>query len=241
MKRYLTILFTLLVTTIYLTAQDSTLTRDLECWYSAGGRVDFADKKIRLAVKQEFRNDRDMSRVASFFTNVDLTYKISKDFRVGGGFRLIRDRKGNDGFMTEHRFSLKTSYRHDIDRLRIQYRVMWQNKSNAEFENSAVTKYRFRTKLDYNIRKWKYDPFLSGEIYYAIEDLNFSYVDSYNTNEKVSEIQKIRLKTGTEINLKKMGGITIFYMLEHQFKEYDTNFNIPITWHIVGLNYEFKL
>jgi hypothetical protein len=215
--------------------QGSTLTRDLESWVSVGAEKKFLDKKLTAGLQQQFRLDDNTSRLSQFFTAFSADYEVYKNLKFGLGYRFIRDRNGSDGFVTEHRFNIDAMYSKKIDRFKIGGRLRFQKRSNAIYSKYPTTKYRFRLKLNYNIPKWKFDPFISTELYYSKENFMFNGAEDNN----ISGFQKYRLQLGTSRKVWK-GDVKLFYMLEHQFSDYGTNFGIPINWNIMGVNYTFK-
>ena len=223
------------------TAQDSTLTRDLESWIAVGGQKKFLDNKLTVGLQQQFRLDNNTSRLSQFFTTLEADYEVYKNLKLGAGYRFIKDRNGKNGYVTEHRFNLDASYSKKFDRLRAGARIRYQRRSNALYTQFPTTKYRLRLKLNYNIPNWKFDPFFSTEFFYAKENLSYGYVDDVTEENPITGLQKYRLQIGTSRKTGKLGEVKVFYMLEHQFSDYGTNFGVPINWNVFGINYTFKL
>ncbi len=221
-------------------AQDSTLTRDLESWIAVGVKKSFLNKKLSAGIQQQFRLDDNTSRLQQYFTNLEVDYEIYKNLKLGLGYRFIRNRNGNDGRVTEHRYNMDISYSKKLDRLRLGGRFRFQRRTNAIYKDYPTTKYRFRLKLDYNIPKWKFDPYLNTELFYSKENLSYDYVEGVTEENPISGFQKYRLQIGTSRKIG-IGVMKVFYMLEHQFSGYGTNFGVPINWNILGVNYTFKL
>lgn len=80
---------------------------------------------------------------------------------------------------------------------------------------------RSRLKVDYNIRKSKFTPFVSGEIYNNITAW-YGY-------------SKIRCTAGTEYKVNKKNVLSVFYryVKSHDIEDADG--------HVIGIGYEFKL
>ncbi len=222
-----------------VSAQGTTLTRDLESWLSVGGQKKYLDKKLTASANLQFRQDENSSRIAQYFLNIGGDYEIYKNLKFGLGYRFVRDRKGSFGFKTEHRFNIDAKYSKKFNRLKVASRLRFQKKSNGLYSEYPTTKYRLRLKFKYNIPKWKYDPFFSTELYYAKENFSFDYVEDVTEENEVTGFQKYRLQLGTSRKIGK-GEMKVFYMLEHQFAGYGTNFGLPINWNIIGVNYTFK-
>ena len=239
MKKQISLLFLSVFFMLSLHAQDSTLTRDFETWYSIGAEKKLMDKKLTLGFNQQFRLDNNAGRLYQFFSDFSGDYEIYKNLELGVGYRFIRD--GNKTKVTEHRFNADVNYKQKMDRLRIAYRLRYQVRSNGEFSGYSTTKYRFRLKLNYNIKGWKLDPYLSSELFFTKDKNPYNYIDEVTEIQEISKFQKYRIQLGTSFKTGDVGTIKLFYMLEHQFKDYGTNYGIPINWNIIGVNYTFKL
>ena len=242
MKRITHLFCVVIIGKLSILSQDSTLTRDFETWSSIGIQKKLLDKKLTLGLQQQFRLDNNSSRLYQYFTNIGANYEIFKNFKIGAGYRFLKDGNKTKGFFTGHRFNVDAGYSHKIDRLKLNYRFRYQNRSNAENKAYPTTKYRLRLKVNYNIKKWKLDPFAATELFYAKETYVYNYIPEITETNSISDIQKYRLQIGTSYSKKKIGEFKLFYMLEHQFKNYAvfSNYGIPVNWHIVGFNYTYK-
>jgi hypothetical protein len=221
-------------------SQETTLSRDLECWAAIGIQKKLIDKKLTLGLHEQLRFDHDMNRLNQFFTNIEANYEVYKNLGVGVGYRFIKSGDIEDGFLSEHRVNADISYRKKIDRLKVEGRIRYQSRSNAQYKEYPVQKYRFRLKFNYNIKNWKYDPFFAAEMFHAKESYVVNYIDEITELKSTSDFEKIRLRLGTNIKTGGFGGIKLFYLFEHQFATYSTNYYVPVNWNIIGINYTFK-
>lgn len=225
-----------------LKAQDTITVSDLETWTSLSIEKKFLNKKLNLNLTQEFRFDKNSSHLNVFFTEGLIDYKIINNLRLGFGYRFIRDNNDEDGFINKQRFNIDLGYNYKINRLKLSSRLRYQNKSEIRLSNAEddypINKYRFRIKGSYNINNWKFDPCLSSEIFYAKEICEDYYIDEII---KRTGFQKIRLTLGTSYKIKKLGSLKLFYRIEQEFKNYSNVYNIPATYHILGLNFKISL
>ena len=83
-----------------------------------------------------------------------------------------------------------------------------------------VNTFRFKTGLNYNIKKWKLDPKFSAEIFSRLQDND--------------GLDKLRLTLGTDYKLTKASEIGMYYRLEKQLQGI-----YPKTTYILGLSYEY--
>lgn len=218
----------LVLTTLwtYNTYAQTEDTKDLESWNSISLKYKL-NKKWDFDLETQLRLKEDISEISEYFGEFNTTYSISKSFKLGAGFRYIRenDNVGNvQGYENHFRYHLDALYKHKISDFSIKYRLRYQNKNELgvdDYENQHI---RFKTAVEYNFKNWKLDPEISGEI--------------YNHLEKGAEngFDKYRLTFGTEYKLKKMGAIGIFYRIEKEL-----NVSIPETTNIIGLKYSFTI
>lgn len=218
----------LLVSYVDLKAQsgDYIKVRDFESWTSATLSYKI-NKKFKVGLGQELRLKDNSSVVDQYFTNGFLKYDLFKPLTLGTEFRYIRknDNIGNiQGYENHFRYALQATFKQDISRLSLKYRLQFQNRNelglSSTNESIPVQKLRFKLGGTYNIPKWKLDPELSVEMFRTLGDFN--------------DFSKIRTTIGTEYKIKKSGTIKFYYRFE---KELNTTY--PLTSHIIGLNYEF--
>lgn len=202
---------------------DTVVVRDLETWTSAGYELKI-NKKLSFDISEQLRLLHNSSQLEQFFTEIGGAYKPFKGFEVGASYRFIAEKKSS-GLSLQNRWSFDAGYGIDIQRLSAQFRVRYQTKSDIKSENPEdpnISHLRFRLKLDYNIKNWKFDPYVTSEFWRAVgssSDQNFD---------------KLRITMGTDykLNNNKFG---LFYGLER-----DLNKSYPKTTYLVGLSYQFK-
>ncbi len=148
------------------------------------------------------------------------------------GFRYIRnnDTNGNiQGYENFFRYNIDLSYRHKLDRLGLKYRVRYQNRNEIGLSSSegdiARQRFRFKTTFDYNIRNWKLDPELSGELF-----------NGFRKNGTENGFDKYRISLGTSYKVKKIGRFSLFYRLEKEF-----NVTNPETLNILSFKYTYTI
>lgn len=225
-------------------AQDSTTVRDFELWTGVGVQKSFLDKKLQLALTEEFRFNDNSTRINNFFTEVEAGYEFYKNMTFSLGYRFIKNNQKN-GFVTENRFYADLAYSHKIDRLKLSYRFRFQTQSEAGTRSNDVlfpsNKMRLKLKAEYNIKKWKLDPYFSMEGFYAMETDSYTYIDPYTITNKVNGFQKLRFTLGTSYKINDLMELCAFYRIERELKSYPLFYNTPATYYIGGLNLTFKL
>ena len=209
-----------------LFSQDSyaVVTQDFETWTSMGAKFK-PNKKWTLGLKQGLRLKQNSSITDQVLTDLSIKWSPIKLIEIGLGSRYILDKGGNDEFDNDFRWNLDFSLKHKLDRFSFKYRVRYQNKNEIGLSkgDGDISKNYLRLKigLKYDIKKWKLDPQLSGEIF---KDLT-RYSGSFD---------KLRWTIGTSYNFKKFGELSLYYRMEREL-----GVSYPKTTSIVGLNYTY--
>lgn len=229
MKRtYKYIIITLFVAsclTNKIVAQETKVTSDLEQWTNIGITKKI-NKHWKISLDQEFRFKKDISQFDTYFSDLGLDYKFNKHFSLGANYRFYQNKNSDGVFITQHRLSSDIKYKQKINRFTLAYRLRFQNKDEDFFTSTSSNNlYNLRNKfsVDYNIKKFKFDPFFDVELYRQIEDVN------------TTELSKLRWTIGLEYSIKKYGDLELFYRIENELNQFynkDT--------YILGLGYKFS-
>tara|TARA_R110002050_G_scaffold300786_1_gene472698 strand:+ start:36344 stop:37060 length:717 start_codon:yes stop_codon:yes gene_type:complete len=205
--------------------------RDFETWTSA--KVKFKpNKKLTFGLQGQLRLDKNSSELKGFFTELTGGYQLFKGMEIGAGLRYI-NKNDNAGAVqgNEHyfRYHLDASYKHKVDRFTIKYRFRYQNKNeigvSAGEGDVNLQYFRLKASVTYNIKNWKLDPVLSGEIF-----------NKYEKNGYSNGFSDYRLTIGTNYKTKNYGKIGVFYRLENEISSY-----YPKTTHILRIKYTYTL
>jgi hypothetical protein len=205
--------------------------RDLETWTSA--KLKFkADKKWTLGLEGQMRLDKNSLELKSIFGEFTTQYKINKNFRLIGGMRYTNsnDNSGNvQGFDHYIRYNADAVFKHDIERFDFQYRLRYTNKNeiglSSEEGDVAVQYLRLKAEVAYNIRKWKLDPEIAGEIF-----------RKQVKNGQSNGFNNVRFTTGTSYKIKGYGNIGLYYRMERELTSY-----YPKTTNLVLLKYSYTI
>lgn len=209
------------------------LVSDFETWSRAGINVK-VNKNISFGLEQQLRLKSNSSEVDAYFTEVNGKYKLNSGIWLGAGLRYLRenDTRGNiQGYENHLRYNLDAGFKHSVKRLKLGYRIRFQSKNElgiseeeGDFANNHL---RLKVGGEYNIKKWKFDPKLSFEIFHQMQE---------GTENGLS---KFRATIGTDYDLKKYGDIGLFYRLERELNPAYVDY--PNTTYIVGLSYIYTI
>lgn len=211
-----------------LIAQDgfTVVTSDLESWNTLNLKYK-ANKKFNMQLTQGLRLNHNASIVDQVYTNLGFKWSPVKQVSFGLGTRYIYDRGGNSLFDNDFRINLDFSYKHKYKALSFQYRLRYQNRNEiglSRDDGDYFKNYlRLKAEVEYNIKKWKFDPVFSTEIFRDMTKYSGGF-------------DNLRFTLGTNYSLKKWGELNVYYRLEHELGS-----NYPKTTNIIGLGYTYTI
>jgi hypothetical protein len=205
--------------------------RDFETWTSAKLKLK-PNKKLTFGIQGQFRLDNNSTELKGFFTELTGGYKLFKGMEIGLGLRYL-NKNDNEGATqgSEHyfRYHLDATYKHKVERFALKYRFRYQNRNEiglSKEEGDVNTQYfRLKASVTYNIKDWKLDPVLSGEIF-----------NKYVKNGYSNGFSDYRLTIGTNYKIKNYGKIGVFYRLENEISSF-----YPKTTHILRIKYTYTI
>ncbi|SDR66815.1 Protein of unknown function [Polaribacter sp. KT25b] len=210
-------------------------TSDFAIWSSVG--IDYSPiKKLKIGVEESLRLKEDATVTDEYFTEISLQYEVFKNFEIGGGVRFIKENDNvgkKQGYESHFRFNFDASYKYDIERFTLSHRIRYQNKKELNLpvdeENVLKETIRFKTGIEYNIRKWPLDPSFSLELFSGIEE-DVQLIRDLS-------LDKFRVTFGTDYKFRKIGKFGVFYRYEESIIKYFKN----ETLHVLGLKYTYSI
>lgn len=203
--------------------------RDLSTWSTASFRLKISEN-LSFTVSEQFRFKTNSSELDLFFTQLKGQYSFDNGLSFGGGYRFIGDKTDNSGDLDwEQRFHADLGYKFKIDRFNFEARLRGQTRDDIGEKRTEDGDYgrralRLKLQTEYDIKKWKFDPVVSAEIYRA----NGKYVSP--------SFDKFRATIGTNYKFKYAGQIGVFYRFET-----DLNTDYGLNHNIIGFKYKFTL
>lgn len=186
------------------TAQSSQY--DLETWSSVGLKYELA-KKWNIQANNQLRLDRLSTTLNSNITQLELSYKINKQWDLRYEFRFIADydSKGSDKGLTyymRNHWEVEEGGRAGRLLVEYRYRFQWKHRlggvdQSLEFD---AFDHRLRLALGYDIKGWKLDPKLSVESFYHRQRGELNGFNRYrvmlSSSRKLTDQSKLKLKIG---------------------------------------------
>jgi len=184
-------------------------------------------KNLKVEFNPELRLFNDF-KIDTYILEGGLSYKVHEYLTVAGYYRYenTHDYKPNkDIYVWEpsNRIALDAKTGFDIDRFTWAFRLRYTNGGDlANSNNDNDSYFRYRAKVDYNIKGSKLIPFASIE---AFHDLNANYFD------------KMRYTGGMAYPLNKNNELSLFYRLQ-DYLEADNP--LKESMNIIGVGYSLK-
>ena len=108
---------------------------DLEGWNAVQLKVR-ASEKISFSISEHLRYRNNVTTVSTYFTQVEGSYEVVKDFELGVGVRFIKkndDVGKKQGIESHFRYQFDASFKHDIKKIDLYYRLRYQNRNELGF------------------------------------------------------------------------------------------------------------
>jgi hypothetical protein len=216
-----------------------------EIWTSAG--ADFSiTKKLKAEVEVECRTTDKVEDVARWSVGADLSYRFCKYLKADVGYTFIYQHNGNEydeddtyipyywqprqrvqaSLTGSYKFgrlavSLREGYQYTYHRERTTvptYNALDNSWDLIQEVNSKHKGYlRSRLELEYNIRKSRFTPFASCELYNDVSGF---------------DLKKVRYTVGSEYKINKHNGVQLFYRFIDSRNSTDS--------HVIGVGYTYK-
>jgi len=207
-------------------AQDTKVVEDLQWWGGVSYTGKAFDNKMEIYGESEFRLRKNISELKSVYLEGGTYYKVFKGVKVGGALRYTHHITWGGNIEQLLRYNIDLKIRKKIKRSTLSYRPRYQQTFTdlAVNENdfTKINTLRNRLTYRYNIRKCKFTPFLSGELFTL---LNNNEISNYN----------LRATIGTSYSFSKKARVKIFYRIDNEM-----NNEHPYTIHVLGTRVSFS-
>lgn len=201
-----------------------------------------------LNLEQEYRMRDNFSNTDKLQTSLDLSWK-PLDFLKGGVAYCMINKNPNNSTSWElrHRYVAYLAGSYDIGRFSLGLKEKFQHTNRVGITADAdkanpSNVIRSKVDLTYNIRKSKVTPFVSAEVFYALNEPNGIQIPA-----ATQMITETRYAAGVEYSLKKNLSIEAGYLysagkewdddaLGHNIGGYLKQYTNAL---VLGLNYTF--
>lgn len=223
----------LLMSSNLMMAQNS---KDLEGWSAV--QIDVkANEKMSFSISEHLRSRNDITTVSTYFTQVEAGYEVVKDFELGLGVRFIKkndDVGKKQGIESHFRYQFDASFKHDVNRLGLSYRLRYQNKNELGFSEDEGDIAKEQLRLQFGVG-------------YKLLPVNVVFklkVEFFNTfvNKTVgNKIDRQRFTLSASRKFNRFGKIALFYRIQDNFNVEVKKTEVTVSKSIIGFKYTYIL
>jgi len=184
-------------------------------------------KKLNINFEEEFRTRSDFSEIERFSHALEVSYKPFNFLKVGGVYNLINFNHEKRGWEIRHRYYFYATGNMEAGRFTFSLRERFQSTKRQGVVQTATRAnpklyLRSRLKADYNIRKSKFTPYASFELFNTLND------------PQKNGINQWRCIAGTDYKLNKKNVLALYYRYTNYTDEEE------LDKHLFGIAYSFK-
>ncbi|MDH6358344.1 DUF2490 domain-containing protein [Parabacteroides sp. PF5-9] len=182
---------------------------------------------FHISLEEDFRMRDNLQTVDRFSTTVELSYRFNSLLKVGGAYNLINYNHPKKSWEVRHRYYFYATAAYRIERFTLSLRERFQSTYRvgiSETEKRANPKHYLRSRLQitYDIRKSKFEPFASIELYHTLNDPTGNGLD------------RVRYTGGSAYKLNKQNELSLYYRYVSYADDEENS------RHMIGLGYSFK-
>ena len=224
----------LLIFSNLMLAQSS---NDLEGWSSVQLNVRASDK-IAFSISEHLRYRNDITTVSTYFTQVEGSYEVVKDFELGVGVRFIKkndDVGKKQGIESHFRYQFDASFKHDIKKIDLYYRLRYQNRNELGFseEEGDIAKEQLRLQFGVGYKVRPVD---------IIFKLNTEFFNTFVEKTVGNKIDRQRFTLSASRKFNRFGKIALFYRLQDDFNvQLKNDAKGTVSKSILGFKYSYNL
>ena len=184
-------------------------------------------KKMNVTFEEEFRTRSNFSEAERFSHLLEANYKPLSFLKIGGAYNLMNFNHEKKGWEIRHRYYFYAMGSWDAGRFTFSLRERFQSTKRQGVPQTATRVnpklyLRSRLKAEYNIRKSKFTPFASFELFNMLKDPQKNTMNQW------------RGVAGMDYKLNKKNALQFYYRYTNYTDEDETD------KHLFGMAYSFK-
>ncbi len=196
---------------------------DFQFWPQVQFGYNLSDK-FKLSLEEEVRLRENASLLRKELTDLGLTYKVSKFFRLSLNYRLELTSSNPGEYAWRNGLYVDLTLRKGFNRFQADYRIRFQSpKVEAVSEIASANQWmknRHKVSLEYDIKGIPLTPEIEAELFIPFEKHQALMIDEYRLWAKLSYA------------LNKKNEIGIKYGIQQE-----VNVNDPLRAYILGISY----
>ncbi len=191
-------------------------------------------KKIVNNLKVEFNPELRLHggfEMDTYILEGGLSYKLHKYLMLAGYYRYENEYNYRNElqiyeWVPSNRFAFDAKSGFDIKRFDVKFRVRYTNGSDFDQNPDSKTSYfRYRAKIDYDIKGSKIIPFVSLEVFHDLIE---------------NDLDKMRYTTGLAYPINKNNEIGLLYRLQDYIEPTGNILDKKESINIIGIGYSLS-
>lgn len=200
--------------------------KDFEIWTGAAVKSNFL-KILEISVEEQLRFNNNATQISKYFTDIGLSYDITKSIEISGFYRYIRFRQLDGNYNSRHRFYTDLSFKKDIRRFQLTFRSRYQARYvDIVYRDLGYLQKNYsrnKVSIQYFHRKYPINFVISNEWYYQINRYEGSKFDKY------------RIGFGVDYVINPNKNIKVSYTIQREI-----NVANPLYSYILELGYAYR-
>jgi hypothetical protein len=203
---------------------------DFGAWMTLSLNKDLS-KKFTLGLDQEFRLKENLTTINLFYTNVGVSYKVTKFLKVGLVYRMINKQKNDGSYGMRSRIYSDLTFKVKPGKWtfsnRTRYQIEWRQAGyNSELNGLPEAYLRNLTKIGHEIGPHA-TPYVATEFRWQLQNPREPWANGFN---------RTRFIGGMDYKFNDMHTIGTYFLFQKEF-----NVNDRQTLYIIGLEYTISL
>jgi hypothetical protein len=215
---------------LFLAPAASAQTEDFGAWMTFSLNKDLAGD-LQFNFDQEFRLRDNLSTVNLLYTNLGLSYKFSKAFKLGVSYRFINKHKEDLTWGNRHRLQTDFVFKVKPGRFTLGYRARFQAEVrgygySGEYGNVPEIYMRNLFKAGYKVNDMV-SPYVGTELRWQIQNPRIPYHDGFDRSRFIG---------GVDLTFTDVQTLGLYVLLQKEWNVMD-----PQTLYILGVEYVINL
>jgi|ERR1035437_2850666 hypothetical protein len=189
------------------------------------------NSRLSAVLDEEFRLKENFSEINLFYTNLGMTYKLSRLFKLGLIYRNIQKYQIDRTISFRNRLMLDIIVKKKYDPWTFSFRTRFQGEVKDFYtsENGGIPEYYMRNKFEikYDLQN-RITPYVSAEFRYQIYERK--------TPETNGLYHRVRPAIGFDYKINKKNSFGAYYLIQREW-----NVNEPEELYIIGLQYTLTI
>ncbi len=223
LRKFISLLIRCSIFAIILSSRSHAQIDDMGIWTGITFQTKIT-RQLEVSLTEQLRLKNDASRISLILSDIGLSYDVTKKLKVGLNYRYIKSNQDNY-FSNRHRFYADIAWKEKIKSISITLRERVQKQYSDYFSSETgkipvwVLRSKLTAKLDLDK---KYFPYLSGEIFYLLDNESNEY-----------GLTQYRYEAGINYDINRLHSINPFLIFQ---KSHSSKFNELI----YGIMYTFS-